>query len=56
MIDSFGIHGNFIHYGMVIGLVSSALVIFVYLWTKGRLDMDEEPKYQMMKEEPNDKQ
>ncbi len=26
-------------------------MVFIYLWKKNRLDMDEEPKFQMMREE-----
>lgn len=54
VIDGIGVYGNFFHYGLVIALVGSALLIFLYLWKKKRLDMDEEPKFQMMQEdEPN---
>ena len=45
------------HWALVIAFVGSAFVIFLYLWKKGRLDMDEEPKIQMMTDddELNDK-
>lgn len=49
-IDGIGVLGNFLHYGIVIALVGSAFFIFIYLWKKNRLDMDEEPKFQMMHE------
>ena len=51
MIDGMGIYGHFLHYALVIALVGSAFLIFLYLWKKKRLDMDEEPKFQMMQEE-----
>jgi hypothetical protein len=51
MMDGFGIYGHFFHYAIVIALVGSAFFIFLYLWKKNRLDMDEEPKFQMMHEE-----
>lgn len=51
VIDGIGIYGNYLHYGIVISLVGSAFLIFLYLWRKKRLDMDEGPKYQMMNEE-----
>jgi hypothetical protein len=51
IIDGIGVYGNFLHYGLVIALVGSAFLIFFYLWKKKRLDMDEEPKFQMMQEE-----
>lgn len=51
MMDSYGIYGAYLHYGLIILMVGSAFIIFLYLWTKGRLDMDEEPKLQMMERE-----
>lgn len=51
VLDGFGIYGKYLHYGIVIALVGSAFLIFVYLWMKRRLDMDEGPKYQMMEEQ-----
>jgi hypothetical protein len=51
MSDGIGVYGNFLHYGLVITLVGSAFFIFLYLWKKKRLDMDEEPKFQMMQDE-----
>jgi hypothetical protein len=51
VIDGFGVYGNFFHYSMVIAMVGSAFIVFVHLWRKGRLDMDEEPKFQMMQDE-----
>lgn len=51
-----GACGNFVHYALILALVGSAFLIFLYLWRKGKLDMDEEPKIQMMKDdEPKDK-
>jgi hypothetical protein len=49
--DSSGVSGAYLHYGLIILMVGSAFIIFIYLWYKGRLDMDEEPKHQMMKED-----
>jgi len=54
MKDGAGIVGSLFHYGLIIALVGSAFLIFVYLWKKGRLDMDEEPKIQMM--EPDEEE
>lgn len=59
VIDGIGVYGNFFHYGIVIALVGSAFMIFVYLWFKKRLDMDEAPKFQMLQDfqdEPVNKQ
>lgn len=48
VVDGFGVQGSILHYGLVIAFVGSAFILFVYFWKKGRLDMDEEPKFQMM--------
>jgi len=50
IIDGYGVYGNYLHYGLVIAFVGSALILFIYLWSKGRLDMDESPKFNMMHE------
>lgn len=47
-VDGYGVYGNYLHYGIVIFLVGSAFIIFLYLWKNKRLDMEEDPKYQMM--------
>ncbi len=46
--DSGGFYGAYLHYALIIMLVGNAFIVFMYLWYKGRLDMDEEPKLQMM--------
>lgn len=46
--DSGGFYGAYLHYGLIIMMVGNAFIIFIYLWKKQRLDMDEEPKIQMM--------
>ncbi len=51
VLDGAGIYGSLYHYTSVIAFVGSAFLIFLYLWKINRLDMDEEPKYQMMQEE-----
>lgn len=56
--DEMGIYGSLLHYAFIIAFVGGAFLIFLYLWRKGRLDMDEEPKYDMMEddeEKKNDK-
>lgn len=50
-VDGYGVYGNYLHYGLVVFLVGSAFIVFLYLWRIKRLDMGEEPKYQMMVEE-----
>lgn len=49
--DSYGVYGSALHYSMVIALVGSAFLIFLLLWKKGRLDMDEDASLQMMKDD-----
>jgi len=51
VIDGYGVYGNYLHYGLVVAFVGSAFILFVYLWSKGRLDMDESPKFDMMNED-----
>ncbi len=46
--DIGGVYGSLWHYSMVFTLMGSTVLVFIYLWRKGRLDMDEEAKYQMM--------
>lgn len=49
--DGGGIYGSIFHYTLVIFFVAGAFILFLYLWKKGRLDMDEEPKHQMLKDD-----
>lgn len=51
MIDQFGVYGSVFYYSMFFAWMGSALLVFVYLWRKGKLDMSEESKMQMLKEE-----
>lgn len=51
MLDGSGVYGNIMHYAMVLFFVGSAFLIFLYLWRKGKLNMDEEAKYEMMRSE-----
>lgn len=51
IVDQGGIYGTALHYCMIFIFMGSALFIFLYLWRKGRLDIDEEPKMQMMRDE-----
>jgi hypothetical protein len=50
-VDGSGVCGGYLHYALVIAFVGSAFLIFLYLWRKGRLDMDEEPKIKMMEDD-----
>lgn len=51
IVDGGGIYGSVFHYAMVIAFCGTAFLIFFYLWKTNQLSMDEEPKFQMMKEE-----
>ncbi len=51
--DSSGVYGGILHYALVFALVGSAFLAFFYFWSRGRLDMDEEPKLRMMSDEEN---
>lgn len=48
ILDGFGVYGSTLHSALVVAFVGSAFMVFLYLWKKGRLDMDEEAKHQMM--------
>jgi hypothetical protein len=50
-LDWSGIYGGMLHYGLIIAFTAGALLAFIYFWSKGRLDFDEEPKWQMMRED-----
>lgn len=53
-VDAGGVYGESLHYALIIFLSGSAFILFLYFWSKGRLDMDEEPKEQMMHHEGED--
>lgn len=54
MLDSAGAYGSILNYSLTIAIVGSAMLLFIYFWIQGRLDMDEEPKLQMMLNENED--
>jgi hypothetical protein len=54
MMDEAGLCGLVMHYAFVFAIVGSSLLAFLYFWSKGKLDMDEEPKLRMMHEEQQD--
>jgi hypothetical protein len=49
--DSSGVYGGIFHYALVFAFVGSALLGFFYFWYKGCLNLGEEPKLQMMRDE-----
>lgn len=50
-VDGGGVVGAFLSYGMAIATMGATVLVFIHLWRKGRLDMDEQPKYHMMRED-----
>jgi uncharacterized membrane protein len=54
VLDASGECGTLVHYGFVLALVGSAFLIFLYLWRKNKLDMDEEPKHKMMNDQDHE--
>lgn len=55
LLDVSGIYGSTMQYSLFFALMGSALLVFIYFWRKGRLDMDESPKYQMLNDEEEKK-
>ena len=54
ILDPGGVYGQYLHYALTIFFSGTAFIVFLYFWSKGKLDMDEEAKEQMMKREDND--
>lgn len=50
-LDGGGVYGSLLYYSLTIAYVGSAFLIFIYLYRKNRLDMDETAKEEMMEEE-----
>ena len=50
-VDGAGIYGALYVYSMMIALILSNVLAFLYFWWNGKLCMNEEPKYQMLHEE-----
>lgn len=47
ILDGIGVYGEALQYSMALALIGSAVFVFLYLWYKGKLDMDEQAKMQM---------
>lgn len=59
ILDGSGIYGELLHFAFAALFFGGALMIFLQLWKKGRLDMDEEPAVRMLYDDseiPNDKE
>ncbi len=50
MMDPSGMVGSVLSYGMTIAFAGSAFLIFIYLWKRGSLGIDEEASLEMMKQ------
>lgn len=46
--DGIGVYGSIFNYSFLTALFGSTLLVFIYLWRKGLLNMNEDPKYDMM--------
>ena len=51
MIDPSGIYGATLDYAQIIFYSGTAMIIFLCLWKKGLLDMNEEPAKQMLQDD-----
>jgi cbb3-type cytochrome oxidase subunit 3 len=54
-LDSTGFFGQMLHYLMLFFMMGLTVIFFIYFWKQKRLDMDEKAKYQMLKEDDDDK-
>ncbi len=54
VLDPEGVCGCLLHYALIFMLVGGAIITFFYLWHKGKLDMDEAPKFQMLQDKEFD--
>jgi hypothetical protein len=48
LLDGIGFLGNLFEHAMIAALGGSAVLVFLYLWLKGRLDMDQSPAKDMV--------
>lgn len=46
--DGSGAYGTYMGYGFRFFFGGTALLFFLYLWRRGKLDMDESPKMSML--------
>lgn len=54
VIDAIGFYGSMLTYAQVFFFAGSALVIVLYLWKKGQLDMDQSPAIKMLEEKEDE--
>jgi len=48
-LDIFGDAGTFVHYSLIFFFCTAAAIFFFLFWSCGKLDMDEDPKYEMLR-------
>ena len=53
-LDATGMTGLIFHYSLLLAMAGSTLLAMFYFWRKGRLDMDEEHKYKMLENDPEE--
>lgn len=51
LFDGWGVMGLALDYAIIFIFSGSAAVLFLYFWKKGRLNFEEDPKYQMLDED-----
>lgn len=51
ILDQEGVYGTYLSYAQIFLFSGGSLVLFFYFWSKGRLGMDEEAKFQMMEDQ-----
>lgn len=49
--DGGGVYGSIFYYSFTIAYVGAAFLVFIYLYMKNKLDLDEAPKMEMMDDE-----
>lgn len=49
--DSFGYFGLIMDYSMIVFFSGGAFILFLYLWKKGRLNFEEDAKFEMLNDE-----
>ncbi len=54
MRDGEGIYGFVLHYSLLFAFFGSALLVFLALWSKNRLGMDEEAKFHLFNDKEDD--
>ncbi|MEC7840225.1 MAG: hypothetical protein VX777_09335 [Chlamydiota bacterium] len=55
-LDGIGVYGGLLHFAFAAAFFGGALLIFIYLWRKGRLDMDETPAKRMLEDDTDDQE